>query len=99
MIFQTTQPTVSSKMSLFKCREWWSSQCGENENYSDKCMCIGYHKDTKEEPRDIIFVGSFEGFLRVYDPRPNTTSMQSSDMLLETQLALPILAVQAGKFS
>ncbi len=86
-------------MSLFKCREWWNVQCGHNESYSEFSMCIGSHKANNDDSRNILFVGSLEGYLRVFDPRPTAPNMPSADMLLETQLALPVLGLEVGKFS
>jgi hypothetical protein len=44
-----------------------------------------------------------EGYLRIYDPQPQSPSADenfcSSDLQLETQLALPVLAVLSGRFN
>ena len=87
-------------MSLFKSREWWSADCGTgDESFDGTHLCLATIPETKNQ---IIFVGSREGYLRVFYPHPKTSennAAYSSDLLLETQLALPILAVQSGRFS
>lgn len=92
-------------MSLFKSREWWSAECGTgDENFDGTHICLaGGAKDTRNH---VIIVGSREGFLRIFDPHCEPSSsasenkpIHSSDMLLETQLPHPILAVQSGRFS
>ncbi len=53
---------------------------------------------------DKIIVGSFHGFLRIYNPRPvkkedgSWTGFQPGDVVVETQLNFPILQVEAGRF-
>lgn len=91
-------------MSLFKSREWWSTICGVNETFGASHMCITkYENVASGVVKHLIIVGSLEGYLRIYEPQsPAETSEQvssSSDLKLETQLALPILAVESGRFS
>lgn len=49
---------------------------------------------------DKIIVGSYMGFLRIYNPHPVKPgdAMQAEDLLLEVQLSEPILQVEVGKF-
>ncbi len=53
---------------------------------------------------DKIIIGSFHGFLRIYNPRPvkkedgTWTGFQPGDVVVETQLNFPILQVGAGRF-
>lgn len=90
-------------MSLFKSREWWSAICGVDETFGASHMCIAnYENVASGVVKQVIIVGSLQGYLRIYDPQspveaPDETS--SSDLQLETQLALPILAVESGRFS
>ena len=86
---------LACQMSLFKSREWWSANCGVNETFGVFHMCIANY-----ELRQIIIVGSIEGYLRIFDPQPSSSETScSSDLQLETQLALPILAVETGRFN
>lgn len=90
-------------MSLFKSREWWSTNCGVQEAFGAYHMCIAtYEREDNGDLKQVIIVGSMEGYLRIYDPQQTSTSDEtstSSDMQLETQLALPILAIQSGRFN
>ena len=81
---------LACQMSLFKSREWWSAYCGVNETFGVFHMCIANY-----ELKQIIIVGSIEGYLRIFDPQPSS----SETLQLETQLALPILAVETGRFN
>lgn len=86
-------------MSLFKSREWWSEKCGIGETFGAQHMCIAsYNGD--DGVKNAILVGSMEGYLRMYSPSPPPRETStSSDLLLETQLALPILSIQAIRFN
>ena len=58
-------------MSLFKSREWWSTNCGIDETFGDAHMCIAkYESAISGVVKQIIIVGSLEGYLRIYDPQP-----------------------------
>lgn len=87
-------------MSLFKSREWWSANCGVDETFGAFHMCVANYESSTSVVKQIIIVGSIEGYLRVYDPQPPSSETPcSSDLQLETQLALPILAVETGRFN
>jgi len=43
------------------------------------------------------YIGSFEGYLRVY--RPRTKEFKASDMILERNMGMPILQVECGAFN
>jgi hypothetical protein len=93
-------------MSLFKSREWWSTNCGIDETFGAVHMCIAnYESAISGVVKQIIIVGSLQGFLRIYDPQPPSSSSadenscSSTDLQLETQLALPILAILSGRFN
>lgn len=53
---------------------------------------------------DKVIVGSFHGFLRIYNPRPSKkedggwTGFRPEDVMVETQLQFPVLQVEAGIF-
>ncbi|KAI9561720.1 hypothetical protein GHT06_012680 [Daphnia sinensis] len=89
-------------MSLFKSRDWWNTKCGIDETFGAFHMCIASYESTVNGiVKQIVIVGSLEGYLRLYDPKPPSSPETSclSDLQLETQLALPILAVLSGRFN
>ena len=53
---------------------------------------------------DKVIVGSFHGFLRIFNPRPvkhddgSWSGFRPEDVMVETQLQFPILQVEAGIF-
>ncbi|KAJ7322649.1 hypothetical protein JRQ81_018936 [Phrynocephalus forsythii] len=86
-------------MSLFKTREWWSTMVGNKEEFDQGCLCVA-NVDNSCSAQDKIIVGSYMGFLRLYNPHPVKPgdTMQAEDLLLEVQLSEPILQVEVGKF-
>ncbi|XP_042330198.1 protein PTHB1 isoform X2 [Sceloporus undulatus] len=86
-------------MSLFKAREWWSTVVGNDEEFDQGCLCVA-NVDNSSTEQDKIIVGSYMGFLRIYNPHPIKPgdAMQPEDLLLEVQLREPILQVEVGKF-
>lgn len=100
-------------MSLFKAREWWSTNSGSEEFHDFGCLCVanidnlptGHGKlvlpncDHCKEDSDLsdkIIVGSFQGYLRVYEPHPPVFS--PGHVILEKQLGHPVIQIAAGKF-
>lgn len=45
---------------------------------------------------DKIIVGSFQGFIRIYEPHP--PSFAASHMILEKDLGMPIIQIGLGGF-
>ncbi|XP_025785791.1 protein PTHB1 isoform X5 [Puma concolor] len=86
-------------MSLFKARDWWSTVLGEKEEFDQGCLCLA-DVDNTGNGQDKIIVGSFMGYLRIFNPHPVKTGdgAQAEDMLLEVHLRDPILQVEVGKF-
>ncbi|KAF6301481.1 Bardet-Biedl syndrome 9 [Rhinolophus ferrumequinum] len=86
-------------MSLFKARDWWSTVLGEKEEFDQGCLCLA-DVDNTGSGRDKIIVGSFMGYLRIFNPHPVKTGdgAQAEDLLLEMHLRDPILQVEVGKF-
>ena len=84
-------------MSLFQLREWWRhQQAGSAEEFDAASMCIG-NVDNSAQSKEKIVTGSFSGILRVF--KPNSTTFSPSHVLLEHQLAEPILQVSLGHFA
>ncbi|XP_060103624.1 protein PTHB1 [Heteronotia binoei] len=86
-------------MSLFKARDWWSTVVGNKEEFDQGCLCVA-NVDNSCSGQDKIIVGSYMGFLRIYNPHPAKPGdpVQAEELLLETQLREPILQVEVGKF-
>ncbi|XP_074844222.1 protein PTHB1 isoform X2 [Carettochelys insculpta] len=86
-------------MSLFKARDWWSTTLGVKEEFDQGCLCVA-DVDNSGSGQDKITVGSFMGYLRIFNPHPVKPGdgMQAEDLLLEVQLRDPILQVEVGKF-
>ncbi|XP_021564849.1 protein PTHB1 isoform X6 [Carlito syrichta] len=86
-------------MSLFKARDWWSTVLGEKEEFDQGCLCLA-DVDNSGNGHDKIIVGSFMGYLRIFNPHPVKTGdgAQAEDLLLEVHLQDPILQVEVGKF-
>ncbi|XP_044776104.1 protein PTHB1 isoform X5 [Neomonachus schauinslandi] len=86
-------------MSLFKARDWWSTVLGEKEEFDQGCLCLA-DIDNTGNGQDKIIVGSFMGYLRIFNPHPVKTGdgTQAEDLLLEVHLRDPILQVEVGKF-
>uniref|UniRef100_A0A8C6B9L8 Bardet-Biedl syndrome 9 n=1 Tax=Monodon monoceros TaxID=40151 RepID=A0A8C6B9L8_MONMO len=86
-------------MSLFKARDWWSTVLGEKEEFDQGCLCLA-DVDNTGNGQDKVIVGSFMGYLRIFDPHPVKTGdgAQAEDLLLEVHLRDPILQVEVGKF-
>ncbi|NXP12338.1 PTHB1 protein, partial [Thinocorus orbignyianus] len=86
-------------MSLFKARDWWSTILGEKEEFDQGCLCVA-DVDNSGSGLDKIIVGSYMGYLRIFNPHPVKPGdgMQPEDLLLEVQLREPILQVEVGKF-
>ncbi|NXF50633.1 PTHB1 protein, partial [Oceanites oceanicus] len=86
-------------MSLFKARDWWSTILGEKEEFDQGCLCVA-DVDNSGSGQDKIIVGSYMGYLRIFNPyavKPGD-GVQPEDLLLEVQLREPILQVEVGKF-
>ncbi|XP_075274771.1 protein PTHB1 [Opisthocomus hoazin] len=86
-------------MSLFKARDWWSTILGEKEEFDQGCLCVA-DVDNSGSGRDKIIVGSYMGYLRIFNPHPVKPGdgAQAEDLLLEVQLREPILQVEVGRF-
>ncbi|XP_021028984.1 protein PTHB1 isoform X2 [Mus caroli] len=86
-------------MSLFKARDWWSTVLGEKEEFDQGCLCLA-DVDNSGNGHDKIIVGSFMGYLRIFNPHSVKAGggPQAEDLLLEVHLRDPVLQVEVGKF-
>lgn len=87
------------EMSLFKARDWWSTVLGEKEEFDQGCLCLA-DVDNSGNGQDKIIVGSFMGYLRIFNPHSVKAGggPQAEDLLLEVHLRDPVLQVEVGKF-
>ncbi|XP_012265701.2 protein PTHB1 isoform X2 [Athalia rosae] len=90
-------------MSLFKTREWWATQCGENEAFDNHSLLVA--QLFGPDILNVIIVGSHKGCLRIYKPSSKwieegktLTGYQPKDLILESQLENPIIDLNVGKF-
>jgi len=86
-------------MSLFKARDLWITQCGEDETFDQTCVITtnlghGYDK---------IIIGSHSGYLRVFQPSielledRTMIGYKPTDLLIEMHLSQPVLQISVGK--
>lgn len=59
-------------MSLFKARDWWSITLGDKEEFDQGCLCLA-DIDNIGTGQDKIIVGSYMGYLRIFNPHPVKT--------------------------
>lgn len=92
------------KMSLFKARTWWSTQCPDYEQNYDACLlhCCRFGLENGE--KDCIVVGSHAGYLNIFQPIHTEDSVNTenafkpTDLVLEVKLPSPILQITSGTF-
>ena len=82
-------------MSIFEIKEWWGCKVGNGEEFDSNSICVGNINNAVPETNKIV-TGSFEGYLRIYDPKSGSSS--SDDLLLEKNLNDGILQVALGKY-
>lgn len=65
----------------------------------DFCQCLFLTLCFQNLFTDKIIVGSFMGYLRIFNPHSvKTGGPQAEDLLLEVHLRDPVLQVEVGKF-
>lgn len=90
-------------MSLFKTKEWWRTACGSNETFNGHSLLVTALFG--EEKKDVLVVGSQDGYLRMYSPSSQwveetkcPTNYKSTDSMVETRIGDCIVDMKAGKF-
>lgn len=92
-------------MSLFKARDWWSTQCGTDEDFDQGCLLLA-NIDDEPSITDKIIVGSHSGYLRIYRPSPDKgedeeaatgAGFKPTDLLIEKQFNQPVLQLGVGR--
>ena len=66
---------------------------GASEEFHNKSICVA-NVDNSNPPQDKIIVGSFEGILRIFSPRPRPFRIE--DVIIEKDLQAPILQVDCA---
>lgn len=91
-------------MSLFKTRDLWSTVCGENDVFDYGCLKTSNLNGNSQDNEQII-VGSYNGYLRIYNPSPNKDSKgkidntyKATDLIIEKSFQLPIIQLETGRF-
>jgi hypothetical protein len=86
-------------MSLFKARDLWSAQCGEDETFDRACIITA----NLGSRHDKIIVGSHSGYLRVFEPSferledGKMTGYKPTNLLIEMLLPQPVLQISVGR--
>ncbi|XP_076632670.1 protein PTHB1-like [Colletes latitarsis] len=90
-------------MSLFKTKEWWRTVCGANEVFDGHSLLVA--PLFGEDKKDILVVGSHDGYLRMYSPSSQwlendkcPSNYKSTDSMIETRIGDCIVDVKVGKF-
>lgn len=82
-------------MSIFEGRELWSSTCDAAENFEGNCLAIGPPNAFKQNGV-LILMASPSGLLRAYLLHGEGHAV--NDLILETNLGLPIVQIEFGWF-
>jgi hypothetical protein len=86
-------------MSLFKARDLWGVQCGDNETF-DLASIFTANLGSRY---DKIIIGSHSGYLRVFEPSielledGKINGNKPTDLLIEMHLPHPVLQIGVGK--
>jgi Bardet-Biedl syndrome 9 protein len=97
-------------MSLFKTRDIWSASC-DNDLFDLGCLKVANLGANKKFSYSIV-TGSYNGFLRIYNPTTSLDSKQANsgssvdldstfkahDLICETSFPSPIIQIETGKF-
>lgn len=85
-------------MSLFKTREFWTTECDIDEKFDQNSLLI-----TKlNGPTDFVIVGSHVGIIRIFYPanvirEGSITGYQPTDLFIEKIFPNPILQMSSGR--
>ena len=94
-------------MSLFKTRDFWSASC-DNDLFDLGCLRVANLGINKKKNNSIV-IGSYNGFLRIYNPSEiesnenitdkNNSSFKAHDLVCEQAFPAPIIQIEIGRFS
>lgn len=85
-------------MSLFKTREFWSTECDVDEKFDQNSLLI----DKFNLPTDFLVIGSHNGILRIFNPASHVVdgsidSYKPTDLFIEKLFSTPILQLGCGR--
>ena len=93
-------------MSLFKTRDIWSASC-DNDLFDLGCLKVANLGANKRYQFSIV-TGSYNGFLRIYNPSTaldarsggdiGGDSFKAHDLICETSFPSPIIQIETGRF-
>lgn len=93
-------------MSLFKTRDLWSTSL-DNDLFDLGCLKVANIGANKKNYCSVI-TGSYNGFLRIYNPSFSTensnvsntqqANFRAHDLVCELALPGPVIQVETGKF-
>ena len=99
-------------MSLFKTRELWST-ASDNDLFDVGCLRVVNLGINNNGAHNSIVTGSYNGFLRIYNPTPVRQQQQQQqqpqqtplssltsahDLVNETSFPSPIIQIETGRF-
>lgn len=91
-------------MSLFKTRDQWSASC-DNDLFDLGCLKVA-DIGTGRKNQNSIITGSYNGFLRIYNPTVKNESkisdsdslFKAHDLICENSFPSPIIQIETGRF-
>lgn len=81
-------------MSLFQSKVWWTTKIAANQEFDAGHLAVGRFGSRDENNR--ILVASFDGVIRVYDPREG--GFKPNHLILEKDEGKPVLQVCVLRF-
>lgn len=82
-------------MSLFESKVWWTTKVAASEEFDAGHMAVGKFGTREENHR--IAIGSFDGRLRVFEPREG--GFKPQHLVIEKNEERPILQICLMKFT
>lgn len=83
-------------MSLLSTQERWGVTCGHGEEFDKGSLATLGPTSQFDDSRTIVFSASTSGVVRAYNPEAK--GYDENDLMVETDLNLPVLQIEIGKF-
>jgi Bardet-Biedl syndrome 9 protein len=92
-------------MSLFKTRDIWTTHC-DNDLFDIGCLQVA-NLGCNNKIYNSIITGSYNGFLRIYNPsfpdnkkesRNLSSTTNPHDLICEKSFPSPIIQIETGRF-
>lgn len=80
-------------MSIFQCKDYWSTSVGKNEEFDCNGVCVGNIDNDKNKSTKIA-ISSFEGNLRIFEPTFGEFKLEHC--LLDKNMGEPIYQISLG---